>query len=202
MDSISAAQEDMRHAYSAGAPGIIASGTAWFAAALVVFFVSPTAGILTLIFGGMLIFPVSVLLCKVLGRTGKHSKDNPLAPLAIETTFWMLLSIPISIGAALYKIEWFFPAMILVIAGRYLTFSTLYGMRIFWLFGAVLVGAGALLVVLEASVFQGALAGALVEYVFGVSIYIAHKCAATNARQGENAASQVLASNSDNLPSS
>jgi hypothetical protein len=201
MESISVAQKDMREAYFSGAPGIIASGSAWLAAALVVFFVSPTAGILTLIFGGMLIFPVSVLICKALGHSGKHSKDNPLASLAIETTFWMLLSIPISIAAALYKIEWFFPAMILVIAGRYLTFSTLYGMRVFWLFGAVLVGVGALLIALEASVFQAALAGSLVEYVFGVAIYIAHKWAATKARQGENPASQILASTSDNFPS-
>lgn len=53
-----------------------------------------------------------------------------MAPLALEGTIWLLLAIPVAIGAALYRVEWFFPAMLLVIAGRYLTFSTLYDMRI------------------------------------------------------------------------
>ncbi|MEL7187564.1 MAG: hypothetical protein AAFN50_14210, partial [Pseudomonadota bacterium] len=138
MMSITDAQQDMRDAYYGGATGAVTSATAWLAAALVATFVSQYAGILTLIFGGMLIFPASVVLCKIIGRSGKHHKDNPLAPLAIEGTIWMLLCILVAIGAALYKIEWFFPAMLLVIAGRYLTFSTLYGLRLYWAFAATL----------------------------------------------------------------
>jgi len=130
MMSIADAQRDMREAYYGGSTGAVTSATAWLVAALVATFANPTAGILTLIIGGMLIFPASVVLCKVLGRSGKHSNGNPLAPLAIEGTIWMLLSIPVAIGAALYRVEWFFPAMLLVIAGRYFTFATLYGMRI------------------------------------------------------------------------
>ena len=175
MNSIPDAQSDMREAYFGGAPGIIASGTAWFAAALVALLVSPRAGILTLIFGGMLIFPASVLLCKAIGCTGKHRKENPLAPLAIAGTIWMVLSIPIAVGAALFRIEWFFPAMLLVIGSRYLTFPTLYAIRAYWYFGGVLIAAGAGLGILGGSVFLGALTGALVEYAFGTGIFIAYK---------------------------
>ena len=163
MNSISDAQSDMREAYFGGAPGIITSGTAWLVASLVAFFVSPRAGILTLIFGGMLIFPASVLLGKVIGCPGKHSKDNPLAPLAIEGTIWMLLSIPVAAGAAFFRPGWFFPGMLLIIAGRYLTFSTLHGMRIYWTFGGVLVAASAMLLLLRAPAFLSALTGALIE---------------------------------------
>jgi hypothetical protein len=123
----------------------------------------------------MLIFPVSVLLCRVIGASGKHSKDNPLGPLALEGTLWMLLSIPIAIAASLYRVEWFFPAMLCVIAGRYLTFSTLYGMRIFWLLGAALVAAASLSIVFQAPVFVGALAGALVEYAVGILVFVRHQ---------------------------
>jgi hypothetical protein len=175
MMSIADAQQDMRGAYYSGATGGVTSATAWLIAALVATFASPKAGILTLIFGGMLIFPASVLLCKVMGRSGKHSKNNPLAPLALEGTFWMTLSIPVAIGAALYRVEWFFPAMLLVIGGRYLTFATLYGMRIYWAFGATLAIAALPLVVFEAPVFIGAYTGALIEYAYGIAIFAGFK---------------------------
>jgi hypothetical protein len=138
------------------------------------------AGVITLVLAGMLIFPASVVFCKLIGCTGKHSKDNPLASLAIEGTIWMLLSIPIAIAASMYKIEWFFPAMICVIAGRYLTFSTLYGMRIFWLFGATLASCGMGLIYFQASVFLGALTGALVECIFGAVIFATYKAPESN----------------------
>lgn len=165
----------MRAAYFGGATGAIASATAWLSAALVVTFVGPGSGIVTLIFAGMLIFPVSVLLSKVLGRTGKHAKNNPLAPLAIYGTIWMLLCIPIALGASLHRIEWFFPAMLLVIGGRYLTFQTLYGSRIYLAFGASLVVASVVLATLQASTHVAAYAGALIEYVFGIAIFSTHR---------------------------
>ena len=171
--SFADAQRDMRFAYYNGATGAVTSATAWLIAALVATFVSSMAGIVTLILGGMLIFPSSVLLSKIVGRPGSHSKGNPLAPLAIEGTIWMILSIPVAIGAALYKIEWFFPAMLLIIAGRYVTFATLYGMRIYWAFGATLAASAAPLIILEAPVVSGAYTGAVIEYAYGIAIFAA-----------------------------
>lgn len=180
MDSIAAAQHDMRSAYYGGAPGILSSGSAWLLAAIVAALVTPMSGVLTLVFAGMLIFPVSVLVCRLIGASGKHSKDNPLAPLAMEGTIWMLLSIPVAIAAAMYRLEWFFPAMLFVIGGRYLTFSTLYGKRVYWLFGATLVACGAGALALDVPVYLGALAGALVEYVFGVMVFATHRASQLN----------------------
>ncbi len=175
MNSITDAQLDMREAYYSGAPGVFSSGSAWLVAGLVSFMVNPKAGMLTLIFGGMLIFPVSIIFGKLLGVSGKHRKGNPLAPLAIEGTIWMLLSIPIAVGAAFYRIEWFFPAMLFVIGGRYLTFSTLYGMRLYWAFAAALVISGFLLLYTNAPALSGAFTGAFIEYIFGVVLFFAHK---------------------------
>lgn len=169
--SITEAQRDMRFAYFNGATGAVTSATAWLIAALVASFVSSTTGIVALIIGGMLIFPVSVLLCKAAGRPGKHSKGNPLAPLAIEGTIWMVISIPIAVGAAFHQAEWFFPAMLLVIGGRYFSFATLYGLRIYWAFGATLALAAVALLVLEAPVMSGAYTGALIEYAFGIALF-------------------------------
>jgi hypothetical protein len=175
MNSIQQAQEDMRTAYFNGVPGVICSGSVWLIAGLIAFWVQPITGILTLVIGGMFIFPLSVVLCKMLGCTGKHDKQNPLAPLAIEGTFWMLLSIPIAGGAAFYRLEWFFPAMILVIGGRYLTFATLYGLRVYWVFAAALAASGVMLLVLNAPVFVGGVAGGTVELMFAFIIFLSRK---------------------------
>ena len=172
MDSISSAQSDMRSAYYFGIPGIICSGSVWIIAGLIGFFSAPSHGIITLIFGGMLIFPASVVLCRIFGRSGKHDKENRLAPLAIEGTIWMLLSIVIAVVLATYSMLLFFPAMLFVIAGRYLTFATLYGSKTFYFFSAVLALAGALLAITESAVFVGGLVGGAVELMFALVIYI------------------------------
>ena len=174
MDSLAAAQADMRQAYYYGVPGIICSGSVWLAAAATGLLLGAKIGIATLVIGGTLIFPLSVLLSKLLGARGKHQPDNPLAALAIEGTFWMLLSIPIALGAAFYRIEWFFPAMLMVIGGRYLTFASLYGMKIYWLFALVLVAAGWACALVNAAVYWGALVGGLVEWLFAALIALSY----------------------------
>lgn len=187
MNSITDAQQDMRESYYGGAPGVITSGTAWLIAGLVALMISPKAGIYTLIFGGMLIFPVSVVFGKLIGASGKHDKSNPLAPLAMEGTFWMLLSIPIAIGVAFYKMEWFFPAMLFVIGGRYLTFSTLYGNRLYWVLGIALAVSGWLLLVSNAPAFAAAMTGAAIEYCFGIVLFVMFKRELSNRHKKADA---------------
>ncbi|ACV27325.1 DUF7010 family protein [Kangiella koreensis] len=175
MMTINDAQQNMRRSYYDGAPGVVTSGLVWLAAGLIALFSTPKAAIIALLIGGMFIFPISILLCKLFGASGKHDKNNPLGPLAMEGTYWMLVSIPIAIAASLYKIEWFFPAMLLIIGGRYLTFRTLYGMKIFWVFGGTLVAAGFALYYFNAPVMFGAFTGAIIELVFGLVIFVSHK---------------------------
>jgi len=182
MISIFDAQQDMREAYYGGAPGVITSGAAWFIAGIVSYVVAGNAGMVALIFGGMLIFPVSIVFCKLIGVSGKHNKENPLAPLAMEGTFWMLLSIPIAVGAARYQLEWFFPAMLFVIGGRYLTFSTLYGNRVYWMLAGALVASGWCLLATEAPAFYGAFAGAAIEFIFGITLFVQEKRGRLNVR--------------------
>jgi hypothetical protein len=165
------AQADMRQAYFGGAAGIFASALVWLAAALVSHLVSPRGGIATLFIGGMLIHPAAMLLSKLLGRTGAHAKDNPLGRLAIESTVWMLLAIPLAFLLSFQRVEWFFVAMLLTIGGRYFTFATLYGMRVYWLIGAVLAGAALGLVALNAGSSLAALAGGVIELIFACVVF-------------------------------
>lgn len=165
------AQADMRRAYYDGATGVVTSATAWLAATVAAWIGTPRLSIAVLLVGGMLIFPVSVVLSKALGRSGSHAKDNPLAPLAASGTVWMLLAIPVAYGAALYRVEWFFPAMLLIIGGRYLTFPTLYGLPVYYVLGASLAAAGMALAMAGMPVVAGAMAGSVIEYVFGGIIF-------------------------------
>lgn len=152
---------------------MLASAIAWAVAGLVALNSSPKNAVLTLFVGGMLIHPVGVLLTKALGRSGSHARTNPLGALALEGTFLMLLCLPLAYVVSLFRAEWFFPAMLLVIGGRYLTFSTLYGMRLYWACGAALAIAGFLLARFNAPLAMGAFAGAAIEAVFAAVIFAA-----------------------------
>jgi ABC-type xylose transport system permease subunit len=167
---ITTAQEDMRHAYYSGAAGILVSATVWFVAGGVARLDSPSRAVWALLVGGMLIHPAAVLLAKALGRPGTHTPGNPLAGLALEGTVFFLLAIVPAYALSRYHIEWFFPAMLLLIGGRYLTFSTLYGLRAYWAGGSLLAAAGMLTAYSQAPAWVAALAGALIEYVFAAVV--------------------------------
>jgi hypothetical protein len=177
--SITDAQQQMRHAYYDGAPGVFASALAWLASGVVAITMSPKYAVVALFVGGALIFPVSVLISKLLGRPGRHARDNPLGMLAMEGTFFMLLALPIAYVVSLYRVEWFFPAMLLIIGGRYLTFSTLYGMRAYWALGGTLVAAAFALVFLKQPPMIGAFAGGTIEAVFAAVLFVISRRSAT-----------------------
>ncbi|MDP2367815.1 DUF7010 family protein [Rhodoferax sp.] len=172
------AQRDMRFSYFSGAPGMLASAFAWLIAGFVALRGSPSSAVLALFAGGMLIHPVGVLLCKAMGRSGKHSKANPLGALALENTGWLILCMPITYAVAQYNVLWFFPAMLLVIGGRYLTFHTLFGMRIYWACGASLAFVGYLLAASKSQPHLAAFAGAAVEAAFAAAILLRARRAA------------------------
>jgi hypothetical protein len=169
--TVSEAQADLRHGYLGGSAGVFASGIAWLAAGIIALAVSPRGAVAALFFGGMLIHPASMLLAKLAGRPGKHSPGNPLAQLALESTIWMLLAIPIALYLALESPQNFFIAMLLTIGGRYLTFATLYGTRVYWLLGALLALASMALIAVKAPAAPAAFTGAVIELFFALLIF-------------------------------
>ena len=175
MNNLKEAQENMRNAYGYGSIGIFISGTVWVTAGLIVNLYSSHKGIWTLIIGGMLIFPLATLIGKLMGIKGAHNKDNPLGKLAMEGTIWMIMCIPLAYGLSLVKTEWFFQGMLLIIAGRYLTFASIYGLRIYWLLGIILGLAAYVLFKMKALDHTSALTGGLIETVFGVIVFVLYR---------------------------
>ncbi|MBZ2207277.1 DUF7010 family protein [Massilia soli] len=170
--TIADAQLDMRIAYYDGAPGIVCSGLVWLIAGMVALNLSAKHAVWTLLIGGMFIHPAAVLLNKLLGRSGKHHPANPLASLAMASTFWMIMCLVLAYGVSMLRIEWFFPAVLLIIGGRYMTFATLYGMRIYWAIGIALGAAAYPLFAMGASPAAGALAGGAIEVAFAIAVFL------------------------------
>ncbi|AXK72958.1 hypothetical protein DWG18_12165 [Lysobacter sp. TY2-98] len=172
------AQADMRRAYYGGATGMAASSIAWFASAIVAMRGPADTAVWTLLVAGVFIFPASVLLSKLAGRSGAHAKGNPLGMLAGASTFWLVFSLPLAYAASRLHIEWFFPAMLLVIGGRYLTFDTLYGERLYWACGLALAAAGFALGRVLMTPAVAALAGGAIEAAFALVIALREQRAA------------------------
>ena len=170
--TIADAQLDMRMAYYDGAPGILCSGLVWLIAGMVALNLSAKQAVWTLLIGGMFIHPAAILLNKGLGRGGKHHPSNPLASLAMASTFWMIMCLVLAYGVSLLRIEWFFPAVLLIIGGRYMTFATLYGMRFYWALGVVLAAAAYPLFAVGATPATGALIGGGIEVGFAVAAFV------------------------------
>ena len=165
MTDLTLAQNDMKHAYYGGGPGMLVSGLVWLLAGIAGIMVSVKASVLTLFFGGMLIFPLGMLMAKMLKRSGQHKKGNPLAQLAMESTVLLFIGLFIAFVVLRIQAEWFFPIMLLTIGGRYLLFQTLYGLRFYWLIGGLLLLAGGLGLVYQVPFITGAFVGAGIEIV-------------------------------------
>lgn len=168
-------QQDMRTAYGFGSTGILSSGLVWLASAIAVNQFGVNTGIWTLIIGGMMIFPLSVLIAKLAGIRGSHDSNNPLGKSAMEGTVWMIMCIPLAFGLSLVKPEWFYQGMLLIIGGRYLTFTSLYGLKVYWLLGGMLAATATLLFVFQAGAFYSALSGGIIEVVLGAFLFVKFK---------------------------
>jgi hypothetical protein len=169
--TITQAQADMRNSYLSGAPGVFVSGAVWLTAGIVAAQYSESAAVLSLLIGGGAIHPLAIAIVRLLGGSGRHSATNALGRLAAEGTFWLLAGCAIAYAMSVLRLEWFFPAMLLVIGGRYLTFQTLYGLRLYWLLGALLCMAGIVLALLRIPAIVGAFTGAVVELVFAAVLF-------------------------------
>ena len=139
---IADAQREIRQAYIGGFMGQLVSGTLWLVTAALATWSSSRAAIIFIVFGGMLIFPLTRLGLAAIGHRVAITPGNPLNGLAMQVAFTIPLSLPVVGAAALYRTNWFFPAFMIVIGAHYLPFVFLYGMRIFAVLCALLVSAG------------------------------------------------------------
>jgi hypothetical protein len=63
----------------------------------------------------------------------------------MQIAFVLPLPMPLLAPVGLYRLNWFYPAMMILLAAHYVTFVFLYGMRMFAVLAALLVGGGTLI---------------------------------------------------------
>ena len=164
------AQKDMRDAYLNGGSGVLISGLVWMGAGVSAMYTSKMTAFVIFFIGGMLIHPLGVMLDKVLGRRGAHAKGNPLGHLALEST--AILFVGLFIVYALFRMlpEWLFPIMLLTIGVRYLIFQTVYGLKVYWVLGGLLIGAGVAGLMMDAPFYTFGIVGGAIELIFAMVI--------------------------------
>lgn len=140
--TVAEAQRDMRIGLLGGFMGQLVSGVLWLASAALATWGTTQAAIVFLVVAGFFIFPLTKLGLRVVGHAARVSPDNPLNGLGMQSAFVLPLSLLLVGAAALYRIEWFYPAFMIALGAHYLPFVTLYGMRMFYALAAILVGAG------------------------------------------------------------
>ena len=179
---ISEAQADVRRVYEGGFYGQLVSGAVWLVAAALGTWATEAAGIVTLMVGGALIFPLTTLALKAAGQETALSSGHPMAPLATQIAFTVPVGLVVALGATAHRTDWFFPAALLIVGAHYLPFVFLYGMRLFAALAAVMIFAGAGLGLwIEAPFATGGWLGAAALVVFAFLLRAKHHRTAPSA---------------------
>ena len=151
---IAVAQSDIRRAYRGGFAGQLVSSLAWFASAAAATWSTRTVAVVVLVVGGTMIFPLTVLVLRLMGTPVALPSNHPMNSLARQIAFTLPMSFPLIYAATVYRIEWFYPAFMIALGAHYLPFVFLYGMRQFAVLSVVLVMGGAAIGALLPSVFS------------------------------------------------
>jgi hypothetical protein len=142
---IQVAQREMRTRFVGGFYGQLVSGVLWLISAGLATWVTHRAAITTLVIGGFFIFPLTEALTRIVSRSRPLEPANSLRYLGMQVAFVLPLSMLLLLPVGLYRINWFYPAMMVLLGAHYIPFVFLYGMRTFAFLAALLIGAGVLI---------------------------------------------------------
>lgn len=130
------AQKELRTAFLGGFVGQMLSGLIWALSAAISAWASPRAGMMALFVVSAMLFPLTQLTLRLMGRPARLSPGNSLGQLATQIAFTVPVGFLLVAAATLYRENWFFPASMIVVGAHYLPFIFLYGM---WQFGVLAV---------------------------------------------------------------
>lgn len=139
------AQRDVRRVFRNGVVGSAISSVLWLSSAACATWVDTRTGILVLVVGGALIFPTLLAVLKLLGGPAGLPKGHPMNELGMQVALVAPLAMPAAGAAALCRLDWFYPAFMVVVGAHYLPFAFLYGMKEFAVLAYAMVGGGLML---------------------------------------------------------
>jgi hypothetical protein len=161
------AQREVRTVFDGGFWGQLVSSAIWLASAALGFWGTPRAAIITLVAGGFFIFPAVQLLLRLTGGPTSVTRGNPLGYLGMQIAFTLPASMLLLVPVTEFRLNLFYPALMILLGAHYLPFTFLYGMRMFIPLCAILVGSGVAIARYFPETFSlGGWIGGLVLFVF------------------------------------
>lgn len=143
--TIDEAQRDVRTIFLGGFAGQLVTGCIWFASAGLATWYSIRAGIVVLVVGGFFIFPLTQMLLRAMGRAYSLPKGHPMNALGMQVAFTLPFNLLLVAGVTLYRLDWFYPAVMIAVGSHYLPFIFMYGMPEFGALAGILISAGVLI---------------------------------------------------------
>lgn len=161
------AQREVRAVFVGGFWGQLVSSALWLASAALGTWLTPRVAIVSLVVGGIFIFPITQLLLRFTGGPASLTTSNPLGNLAMQLAFTLPLSMLLLVPATMFRLTLFYPALMILLGAHYLPFTFLYGMRMFIPLCAVLVGGGVVIALYFSGSFSlGGWIGGVILFIF------------------------------------
>jgi hypothetical protein len=160
------AQKEVRTVFVGGFWGQLVSSAIWLASAALGTWVTPRFAIIEAVACGFFIFPITQLLLRLTGGRASTTSANPLGYLGMQIAFTLPLSMLLLVPVTTFRLNLFYPALMVLVGAHYLPFTFLYGMRMFIPLCAILTGGG----VVIALYFPGTFS--LGGWVGGVAIFL------------------------------
>jgi small basic protein len=151
---ISDAQRDVPTVFLGGFAGQLVASVVWFVSAALATWRSPRAAIIAVVIAGTFIFPLTQLLLRLMGRNPGLPKGHPMNDLGRQVAFTLPFNLPLVAAATLYRLDWFYPALMIALGTHYLPFMFLYGMWQFGILAASLIAVGLVLGLYLPSIFS------------------------------------------------
>jgi hypothetical protein len=148
------AQRENRFRFSGGFYGQAVSGLIWLVSASFASWGSPNTAIVLLLVGGFFIFPITETLVRTVGTRSKFSSGNSLPQLGMQVAFVLPFSMPLLLPVSRFDLNLFYPALMILLGAHYLPFVFLYGMRMFAVLAAFLLGGGIIIAMYLSSSFS------------------------------------------------
>jgi hypothetical protein len=82
------------------------------------------------------------MLLRLSGRRASVSRQNSFSSLGMQVAFVLPFSMLLLVPVGLYQLNWFFPALMVLVSAHYLPFATLYGMPMFLFLAGILIVMG------------------------------------------------------------
>jgi len=163
---VEAAQKDMRDAYLGGGSGVFVSGLVWLISGMIALFGAAETSIIVFFIAGIFIHPIGILIVKLFQRSGKHNAENAFGKLAMESTIFLFVGLFIVYSLFQTVPNWFYPIMLLIIGARYLIFQTIYGLKVYWILGTILMATGILCLSTNQPFHVAGILGGVIELIF------------------------------------